>query len=69
MDKIAITLNGEKIKISQNTTVDALIKSLGYKHNNIAVEIDGSLCQRSLYSTALIKSNMKIEIVSFVGGG
>jgi sulfur carrier protein len=64
-----ITLNGKPFVAYKQKTIEDLLVSLEYKIQNIAVEINGSLCPRSQYSATQITDGMSIEIVSFVGGG
>ena len=68
-NKIKIKLNGKYIYLNKATT----IKSLIYKHkipvNMVAIELNKKILNKSKFSKTILKSNDKVEIVHFIGGG
>ena len=68
-ESISITLNGENHVLDANTTVDALISSLGMRAARVAVEINRNIVDREKFSSIRIAAGDDVEIVNFVGGG
>ena len=64
-----IQLNGKKIKINSNSSIKDLIKKFKLKENKIAIELNGIILPKKLYSSKKIKDKDNIEIVQFIGGG
>ncbi len=64
-----IQLNGKKVSIKQKFSVFDLLKKYNLDRKKIAVELNGVILTRHKYATTLLKSNDKIEIVHFIGGG
>jgi len=50
-------------------TVAALLAALGIRPGRVAVEVNGAIVDPSLFETAALHDNDRVEIVSFVGGG
>ena len=51
------------------TTKSGLILGFHGCDEKIAIEIDGEVIPKSSHNNFFIKPNMKIEIITFVGGG
>ena len=66
---INIYINGESKKIKDELSVLSLLKLLNLNKNNIAVEINREIINKSNYNAYIIKENDRIEIVNFIGGG
>lgn len=64
-----IIINGEQTEINDGTTVAELICEKGFRPNYIAVELNGEILKKDLYSSVILKDGDKLEVVSFVGGG
>ncbi len=64
-----ITLNGEKSRIGDGLSVQALLESLGVSAGKVAVERNRAIVPRSAYAATPIREGDRIEIVRFVGGG
>jgi sulfur carrier protein len=64
-----VFINGGGVEINNDLTIQDFLESQKYTISNIAIEIDGVLCPRSLYKETKITEGIKIEIVAFVGGG
>ena len=64
-----IQLNGKKIKVNQNITILDLLKKYKLDKFKVAVELNRVIIPKTLYKKKLIKSNDKLEIVQFIGGG
>ena len=66
---INIYINGESKTIKDEQSILSLLKLLNINKNNIAVEINREIINKSDYNNYIIKENDKIEIVNFIGGG
>ncbi|OZM57673.1 thiamine biosynthesis protein ThiS [Lottiidibacillus patelloidae] len=63
-----VTINGEK-KVVTALTISELLEELQLNPGLIVIEIDGEIIDRSNWNEELIKEDINIEIVHFVGGG
>tara|TARA_B100001029_G_scaffold176398_1_gene179267 strand:+ start:553 stop:756 length:204 start_codon:yes stop_codon:yes gene_type:complete len=64
-----IQLNGKKTIIKANLSVGDLVKKYKLKESNIAIEINGVILPKNKYNKKRLRTNDKIEIVQFIGGG
>ena len=69
INKIKIKLNGKFIKIQDKTTLQNLIKKLKVSIRKVAIELNQTIVNKKSLGKIKIKSNDKIEIVHFIGGG
>ena len=67
--KIKVYINGKIIYFEEKTTIYKMLKKLKIKPNNIAIECNLEIINRSQYSQFKIDNDYKIEIVNFIGGG
>tara|TARA_Y100001970_G_scaffold291271_1_gene427798 strand:+ start:40 stop:258 length:219 start_codon:yes stop_codon:yes gene_type:complete len=68
-NKIKIKLNGKIIIVDKGTKLDTLIKKFKFPINKIAIEKNNLIIQKKKIKQISLKSNDKIEIVHFIGGG
>jgi thiamine biosynthesis protein ThiS len=64
-----IQLNGKKISIKSNFSLEDLLKKYKLFNKKIAIEHNGKIIQKINFKNKLLKNNDKIEIVHFIGGG
>ena len=64
-----ILVNGEKISLPEDSSIEGLIVHLGYQNQRIAIEINESIIPKSNHSSFLLQDLDKIEIINAVGGG
>ena len=67
-----IKVNGmEKyIKVeNENVLLSSTLKSLGYKHNTVVVEVNDLIINSKKWDHEILKEGDRLEIVSIVGGG
>tara|TARA_B100000941_G_C28125177_1_gene360068 strand:- start:355 stop:558 length:204 start_codon:yes stop_codon:yes gene_type:complete len=64
-----IQLNGKKINIRSNFSVQDLLKKYKLGNKKIAIECNGVIIPKIRYKKKYLKNNDKIEIVHFIGGG
>ncbi|QNI33661.1 sulfur carrier protein ThiS [Alloacidobacterium dinghuense] len=67
-----LVINGQPREFS-NLTADArvadLVVALGLKNDRVAIEQNGEIVSRSVWSEVTLRPGDKFEIVHFVGGG
>jgi sulfur carrier protein len=63
-----VTVNRQQVEVDEQTTVAALLESLGYPDRGIAVAIDFSVVPRSCWDTRL-SDGARLEVVTAVQGG
>jgi|TARA_B110000914_G_C15477400_1_gene453836 sulfur carrier protein len=64
-----IQLNGKKISIKSNFSIQDLLKKYKLLNKKVAIEHNGVIIPKINYKKKYLKNNDKIEIVHFIGGG
>lgn len=64
-----IYVNGAEQPLKEQMTISDFLKKHNYQAERVAVELNGSIVPRSLYYSTILKTQDKLEIVCFVGGG
>ena len=64
-----ILVNGKKISLPEDSSIEDLIMHLGYQNQRIAIEINESIIPKSNHSSFLLQNLDKVEIINAVGGG
>ncbi|MDA8822698.1 sulfur carrier protein ThiS [Candidatus Pelagibacter bacterium] len=64
-----IQLNGKKISIKLNFSLQDLLKKYKLINKKIAIEYNGVIIPKISFKKIYLKNNDKIEIVHFIGGG
>ena len=64
-----ILVNGEKISLPEDSSIEGLIVHLGYQNQRIAIEINESIIPKSNHSSFLLQDLDRVEIINAVGGG
>tara|TARA_B110000444_G_C18685370_1_gene521697 strand:- start:697 stop:900 length:204 start_codon:yes stop_codon:yes gene_type:complete len=64
-----IQLNGKIITIKSKVTVYDLLKKFKLSNKKVAIEHNGIIISKTKYKKKYLKSNDKLEIVHFIGGG
>ena len=68
-NKIKIKVNGKKLVLDQNTSVEKLTKKLKIPLNKVAIELNKKILDKKKLKKVKLKGNDKVEIVHFIGGG
>ena len=68
-NKIKIKLNGKALSVDKGTKLVNLINKLKFPLNKIAIEKNNLIVEKKKINKISLKSNDKIEIVHFIGGG
>ena len=67
---IQLTINGNPRDFKQATlTVSELVATLGLEGRRLAIERNGEIIPRSLFTETSLSTGDKLEIVAAVGGG
>ena len=64
-----IQINGRKIALKQNFSIQDLLKKYKLNRKKVAVELNGKILPNNMYKIRKLKNNDRIEIVQFIGGG
>ena len=64
-----IQLNGKKLKINENLSINDLLKKYKLNVKSVAIELNGIILPKENYKKKKIKNKDNIEIVHFIGGG
>ena len=64
-----IIVNGESQERDHPLTVTSLLESLDLRSEQVAVEVNLKILDRSDFENWNLKEGDKIEILSFIGGG
>ena len=68
-NKIKIKVNGKKILLEENRSVEKLVKKLKLPINKVAIELNKKILNKRKINKIKLNNNDKIEIVHFIGGG
>lgn len=63
-----VVVNEQKVEVGEQTTVAALLESLGYPDRGVAVAMDSVVLPRSHWGTALF-DGARVEVLTAVQGG
>ena len=66
---IEFHLNGERMRIKTDASVEEFLLAQGFELKFIAVERDREILPRALWTQAKMSEGKNYEIVRFVGGG
>jgi thiamine biosynthesis protein ThiS len=62
-------VNGKEVHIAENTALSSYLQENGYDMTRIAVERNGEIIPKTMYTECVLNDNDTLEIVQFVGGG
>ena len=68
-NKIKIKVNGRKILLEENRSVEKLVKKLKLPLNKVAIELNKKILDKKKLNKIKLKNKDSIEIVHFIGGG
>lgn len=64
-----ITVNGKPFETAEGKNILQLIELLNLDINRVVVELNREIIPRSSFSKVTLKSDDKVEVLNFVGGG
>ena len=69
INKIKIKINGKITTIVDKITLAELIKDLKIPLRKVAIELNREIVDKKKLNKIFLKTNDKLEIVHFIGGG
>jgi sulfur carrier protein len=66
---VIIKVNGEDLKVDNQSTAATLITQLGYQDQRIALEINEAIISKSKHVEFTLNEGDQVEIIKAVGGG
>ena len=67
--KIKIIVNGKQMSVNINYSLKNLIDKLKLPIKKVAIELNREIVDKKRISKIILKSEDKVEIVNFIGGG
>ena len=67
--KIKIKINGKSNIIDDKTNLSVLLRDLKVPLRKVAIEVNGEIVDIKKLNKIFLKTNDKLEIVHFIGGG
>ena len=67
--KIKIKINGKIKNVDKNSNLSNIIKRLKIPLKKVAIELNEEIVDKKKLNKISLKTNDKIEIVHFIGGG
>ena len=64
-----ITVNGEKMDVGDNLSVQAILDALKLSEERVAVELNRAIVERESFRSSILREGDRVEIIGFVGGG
>jgi len=64
-----ITLNGAPRSVETSTSISVLVEGLSMPERRLAVELNGVVVRKADWPEIVLKTDDRVEIVHFVGGG
>ena len=68
-NKIKIIVNGKQMTVNLKYSLKNLIEKLNLPMKKIAIELNRQIVDKKRISKIILKSEDKVEIVNFIGGG
>lgn len=69
LEQITLQVNGETRTCSVESRLPDLLQKLGFNPRLVAVEYNGEILHRQMWSETRVKEGDRLEIVTIVGGG
>lgn len=66
---VPVTVNGEPRALPADATVADLVRALGLRAEQVAVERNRELVRRGDHGTTRLRAGDRLEVVTFFGGG
>ena len=68
-DYLTVTVNGEPRALARGSSVADLLRELGLKPQQVAVERNKQIVRRPDHASTALADGDQIEVVTFFGGG
>jgi sulfur carrier protein len=66
---ITITVNGKRLEVADDVSVEALLVQLGVQREYTAVAVNREVTPKSQYAGTRLQDGDRVEIVRPIGGG
>ena len=66
---MVLKINGEKVNLDDDTTLEKYLLDHDYRLEVVAVELNGAIIAPEKYNSIILHNDDVLEVVSFVGGG
>jgi thiamine biosynthesis protein ThiS len=66
---VLLTINGEQRDVSDDASLDDMVRLLELPRERIAIELNHTVIRRAEWPATKLREGDKVEIVHFVGGG
>lgn len=66
---INVTVNGEKQRIAEGTSILSLLTMMNINLQRVAVEYNMDIVDKNKFDLICLRENDRLEIITFVGGG
>lgn len=66
---IQLTINGKPVRLPKPMTITEYLELRRHHERLVVVELNGVIIKKDAFSTTLLRTGDKVEIVHFVGGG
>jgi sulfur carrier protein len=66
---VVVLVNSKPQELENGATLAALLETLGFPRQRVAVEVNARLVTRTEWEQCVLKAGDRVEVVSFVGGG
>ena len=64
-----ITVNGDQLEHTEDSTVATVIQQLGFKFPLLVVRVNGKLIDRDAYARTAVSDGDTIDIIHLMSGG
>jgi sulfur carrier protein len=65
---VKVMVNDEELEVEEDTTVSALLSTLGFPERGVAVAVNWTVLPRSQWNSA-VPDGARVEVVTAVQGG
>ena len=66
---MTILVNGEERELSQGTTLESLLETLGVRRDGTAVALNDDVVPRTQHASTVLRGGDRLEIIVAVAGG
>lgn len=69
MSGMLLTINGQSKELPESTSLKDAVGQLCKTPDHVIAELNGTIIERTQWTTTRLGANDKLELVMFVGGG
>lgn len=68
-ESMTVSINGEVHEFVKGLSIDALLCELSMAQQRVAIELNGEIVPRRLFSSTRLQQGDRVEIIHAIGGG